>query len=41
MKRLWGYKVRKRLHDILEEIKKPLHLVLSLSDKKIIPLMPL
>ena len=40
-KRPWGYQVRKRLKGVLENIKNPLLLTLTLSDKRIFPLMPI
>jgi hypothetical protein len=39
-KRPFGYIVRKRLHNVLENIKNPVMLTLTLSDRKIKPLMP-
>lgn len=39
-KKPFGYQVRKRLRNVLEEIKNPVLLTLTISDKNIYPLMP-
>lgn len=39
-KRPFGYQVRKRLQNVLENIANPVMLTLTISDRKIIPLMP-